>query len=381
MWIQDDGIMVEIQLMAYIVPMAIAMEVGIFFLYQYFKTRHAKLKLNRILLSYSTLVLLMVWGTLFLVLRRVLDVGDEQGDALFATGFIMVCSTPLGFLGFIATRDLSTIINVKLAKVLVVLSVIPMIVLVAAGTGSPWFLPSMSFTAGSALFLVYFQVKMIKLALGRLKGKLIQLFTGELIALSSLVFAANATFGFIPFISAETSFFTAVTILTAGFLLLFWAANDFPPFYEFEWRDSLTKLFIVDARDFSFLFARDFQSRGDNDRMDERDELFSGAISGIEGMIDSITGTSGKGVINKIEREGSIIFLERGTISDPPLLYILLASRDLNSMTAFLRDIRNMFETRFKDTLVQLHRSEPDKRKDLTGLFSSFGASLDQLVT
>lgn len=375
------SLLVEVQILAYLVPMTIAMQVGTYFFYQYHKAREARLKLNRVLLSYGTFTLLMVWGAFLLVIRRVLSLNDETGDMLFTVGFVLVCATPIGFMGFITIKDLSAIMHVGRARVLLATSIIPIIVLLVAGSKSPLFPPSIALTAVNAIYLVRFQVKMIKVALGKLRRKLVQLFTGEMVALTSLLFAANATFGFITFLPSELSFFIAVGQLTAGFLLLFVASIDFPPFYEFDWKLNLSRLYVVDARDYSFLFVHDFDTRAHADKVGERETLFSGAISGIEEMLSFVTGASGRGQIKKIEQGASTILVEHGSKEEIPILFILVVKKDLDSMATFLVNVRRQFEAYFSDILFHFDTMNlsGDGKGKMT-MFDSFEILVNNMV-
>nr|MDO8119049.1 hypothetical protein [Candidatus Sigynarchaeota archaeon] len=65
--ISQADVLVEAQLLFYIIPVIIGIELGIFFFMQYRRSKDASIKLNRILLSYGSFTLLMVLGALNLV--------------------------------------------------------------------------------------------------------------------------------------------------------------------------------------------------------------------------------------------------------------------------------------------------------------------------
>src|SRR5271157_1084167 len=298
---------VDIQLLLYLIPVTLGVQMAFYFYLQYNRARAAKVRLNRILISFGTFTLLIVFGALCLNIDRLFGPGNGADTLLRKLGYTLALLSPFGFMGFIAIPEFHRIINVKAAWILLALSTTPIIVLFVDGTHSPLFPPAIIFTALNAYYLVQFQVKMIRISLGSIRKKITLTFVGELIALSSLAFAVNVGLENAATGSIETTFFIGVGILTTGFLIMFIAANDFPPFLEFDWRSNLRRLVIFDETSNAILFTRDFESVPVSDeRTAARDEIFPGGIAGIEKLVATVTGDGSKN-ISRIDQEGSFI--------------------------------------------------------------------------
>ena len=377
---QIENLIEEVQFLAYFIPVMLGVELSVYFFIQYAKTRDTQLKLNRILLSYGTFTFLIIIGALIEVTVRLYFTQPDgtrtaTGELWFKIGFIMICLTPIGFLGFIAINDFKELMNLKVVRLLLVLSIIPIIVMFTIGTSPPWFPISIGFTAINAIYLIWFQVRMIQKTMGDVKIRFTRLLVGELIALSSLIFAMGVVFGEA---FKVLLFFIGVFVLTTGLLIMFIAANNFPKFYEFDWKFNLLRLFIIDATYNEFLYAHNFKKNADTETQDnERDDLFTGAISGIDDIISTITDSKTER-ISKIEQEDSYIILEYGGTEQFPIIYALLVEKDLASMNGFVNTVKRQFEAFFKDILYNIHEIEdPSKINQFLG---SFDITLSNLI-
>jgi hypothetical protein len=151
---------------------------------------------------------------------------------------------------------------------------------------------------------------------GTIKTKFKQFFVGELVSLTALGFAISVGFGLPPGIN-ELIYYMGVSVLATGFLILFLCAYEFPPFYEFEWKDNLLKLFIIDQKDNSFLYYCNLAElltqkpvKSDSSPLQsDSDKIFSGGLAGIENIISAITNTASD-KIDTIEQENTFILLE-----------------------------------------------------------------------
>ena len=376
----------EWQFLFYLIPVIFGIQLALYFFYQYYKIQDVKLQLNRVLLSYGSFILFTVLGAFFLVNTRLIEFDLYLEVILSKIGYVSVFFSPIGFMAFIInTKEFSKIIHLKISKILTILNLIPVIAgIIVPTTDSPIFRVSIIFMVINALNLIYIQLKLIKLSFGIIKTKLKQFFIGEILALIALIFAAQVLLNILPGVTTETSFFIGVALLTIGFLIIFSAVYDFPPFYEFEWKSNLLKLFIINQKTKSCLFYYNFSeyfSQNNNisekkseTNQSELDTLFSGGIIGIEEMISMITGTE-KEKINKIEQSDSFIFLEYGT--NPAYLnYVLLVRKDLNSYGPFLNFVKSQFESFFREILLNLD----DLKGNQELLFGSFNIIIKSMI-
>ena len=104
------------------------------------------------------------------------------------------------------------------------------------------------------------------------------------------------------------------------------------------------------------------------------DRIFSGGISGIETVVNSITDSKGE-KINRIQQEDSLILLEYGT--DPSFVtYALLIKKDMKSIYHFLKSLKRVFEVLFKEILLNL--DDLKENKDL--IFGSFDSIIKDFL-
>ncbi|MDD1777796.1 MAG: hypothetical protein LUQ65_06455 [Candidatus Helarchaeota archaeon] len=383
----------EIQVLFYLVPVIIAVQLAVYFFYQYRKLRDVNLKLNRILLSFGTFTLLLIFGALQINISRVLIEDPLLKEIIVRGGWCCALSSPFGFLYFINIKEFSELMNLKILKIFMILSLTPVVVvLVIPSTRNPIFYGSLFFTVLSAYYILSFQIKVIRRSIGLIRTKFIQFFLGELISLSSLGIAVPVGLGVFPsglpgIGLNEIIYFGGVLILFTGFIILFFSGYEFPPFYEFEYRENLSKLFIIDQKDNTGLFHCNMAElvaqvtpkkkkksvseapRGDSDK------IFSGGIVGIESVITAITGKTEK--IDKIKREDAFILLEYSTIA-PSITYVLVVKKDLSSLRHLLQSIKRMFELYYKDFLLNLDKFSEMKAQGR--LFEDFHTVIQNML-
>ncbi|MGV9198922.1 MAG: hypothetical protein ACOC44_13880 [Promethearchaeia archaeon] len=155
------------------------------------------------------------------------------------------------------------------------------------------------------------------------------------------------------YLDQDILFFFGASLLIIGFVLMFLAVYDFPPIYEFEFQDSLLKLFIINENNNLCLYNCQFKepSRGESEKEKELDKVFSGGIIGIDGIVSAITDTRDQ-KLNKIRLGDIFILLEKsGDSVKRPLIYALVVKKDLNSTHYALNEIKNQFENFYGEIL------------------------------
>ncbi len=368
----DVGIVEEFQFLFYLMPVTLGIQLAFYFWYQYWRIQDVNLKLNRILLSFGAFTLLIVTGALFINVQRLF--GGDATDVFYRIGWASALSSPIGFLGFIVIDEFSTIMNLKLVKVLMGLAFIPIIFVAIFGVG-PMFLGTILFSVLSAYYIIGVQIKLIRRSMGTIKRKFTQFITGEFLSLASLPFAVLVGVGVFESPVNEIVFYAGVSLLGIGFIILFISAHDFPPFYEFEWKDNLLRLFIIYQKDNSLLYYTNLREILDQKAsktadqteklQDEKDRIFSAGIAGIENVIAKITDTQ-QDRINKIRQLDSFILLEYGDAI--PVTYALTVKKDLASFQHLLNAFKQHFEDLYREIIGNLSdiKSSPEQ------LFGSF---------
>ncbi|MFX1569145.1 MAG: hypothetical protein ACFFCV_12345 [Promethearchaeota archaeon] len=376
----------EFQFLFYLIPVTIGIELVLYFYYQYFRIRDIKLKLNRVLLAFGTFVLFIIIGPLWIqISRNFLIEGSQLYEIISRIGWAFALLSTIGFSLFIIKKDFSQIINVKIVKILTILNFIPIIVLIfTPSTRSPIFLISIIFVVLNGINIIRFQVILIRKSVGKIKRKFILFLLGALVSFPALGFAIVVGIGVLPPIINEIFYFTGVIILLFGFIIISFSIYEFPPFYEFEWKENLLKLFIINQNTKEYIYYHDFKDKFEieNELIDSFDDisqhdrvkLHSSGIIGIEDIITTITDTKEE-KIDKIEQKDSVILLNYSSII-PYITYALIIRKDLLSLEHLLDSIKLQFEAFYREILLNLE----DLKGDQELLFKSFDIILKNIL-
>ncbi len=371
----------EIQFIAYLLPVMIGVQLAIYFFFQYQKTRDKNLPLNRILLAFGSFILFIILGPLLIQISRNFIENHILHEIVTRIGWFFSFFSTISVSFFIITKEFSTIINIKIARALMILNFVPIVILfLVPSLLSPFFISSIFFAILNGFYIIRFQIIMISKSVGSIKKKFKLFLFGTLISFFALIFAVFVGLGVLPSVINEIFYFTGICELGIGFIIISFSVYNFPPFYEFEWRNNLLKLFIIDQKNKNCLYSYDFieklKERNDQnqDLLYEFNKLFSKGILGIDTIIKTITDTKDKS-INKIEKGESHIFLEYG---QPPfsLTFVLIVKVDLISTHHLLKSIKSRFESFFKEILLNLNILNEESSQ----LFRSFDNIMNQIL-
>lgn len=365
----------EIQFLIYLIPVILGIQISISFFYRYRKLKDISLPLNRILLAFGSFIFFIVIGPLLIQISRNFIADGFLDDFIYRLGWGICFTSTLSVSFFIIKKEFSSIIDLKFAKILLVLNVTSIIILSLAKIPSPLFVVSILMVALNGFYIIRFMVLLIRRSVGKIKRKFKQFFLGAMISFPSLLFATIVGLQILnPFLN-QIVYFLGVSELVIGFIIMSFSVYEFPPFYEFEWRESLQKLFVIDMDNKECLFYHNFQNIEVSDTISENidmnmKQLFPRGIVGIENLLSTITDTQSVR-IEKIKKKNSYIFLEQGKKFEN-LTFILLLKRDLRSGNYFVKVIRNRFESFFKEILMNFEEIKVDQNR----IFSSF----DQII-
>ncbi|MFX1410955.1 MAG: hypothetical protein ACFFA6_11420 [Promethearchaeota archaeon] len=371
----------ELQFLAYLIPVIMGIQLAFYFFYQYRKIQDVNLPLNRVLLAFGSFILFMVLGPLFIQISRNFIEKGFLYELVYRIGWGLAFFSTIMVSLFIIKNEFSMIINLRVAKTLMILNIFPiLIVFLLPSLRSPIFIVSIFFVVLNGLYIVRFQLILINRSIGSIKKKFKLFLIGALISFIALIFAALVGLGVLPPFINEIVYFTGVGDLFIGFIIMYFSIYNFPPFYEFEWRENLIKLFIINQQNYSSLYSYNFIQDVDKNikithsLSNDRDGLFSKGIMGIESIITIITGIKDE-KINKIKQGEFYMFLEYGN-NPSYITYVLVVRKDLISAHHLLKSIRLQFESFFKDFLLNLDmmRKEHDK------LFESFDNIINRIL-
>ncbi|MBY8988978.1 MAG: hypothetical protein KGD61_11035 [Candidatus Lokiarchaeota archaeon] len=337
-------------------------------------------------MSFGTFIFFIIFGAFISQIARIFISDSSLEEIVRKTGWSLAFFSPIGFELFILTKDFGKIVNLKIVVILMILNLLAItIAVLTPTTRSIAFFVAILIVILNGGNLLRFEVLLVKNSYGKIKKKLRLFLIGTITSLISLVFAITVGLGVLdaPFLEL-VMYYIGVSILIIGFLIIFFSAYDFPPFYEFEWRENLSKLIIINPATNASLFYYDFtelfnlsedKNKSSEFRGDKNQEkLISGGIIGIDSVISGITGTKHER-IDKIEKEDSQILLEYG-IEPTNLIYAMIIKKDVVSLRHLLRNIRIQFESFYREILRNLDSSS--KNQDL--LFGSFDLILENII-
>jgi hypothetical protein len=371
-------IAVEGQFLFYYIAVLLGIQIAIYCFYYYYKTRDINLKLNKVLLSIGAFTLLTIFGALFLMIVRLFDLDPLLELVLYRSGFVFVFLAPIGFMYFLVSEELTQILNINTSRILMILNLIPIVTVIILPTDNLVFRISVVFVVLDALYVILVQLRLIKISVGNIRKRLLQFFTGEVLALSALVFAANVSFNYLP-ISTEISFFIGTGLLVSGLAIIFLSSYEFPPFLEFEWVDNLLKFFVINQENSSILYNYDFSELLVDEALKEDiKQYFSGGLMGLDNIISTITYTKGER-LKQIKHGDALILLEYTSEFPIPIIYALVVRRELNTYKYIMRNFKNQFESFFDTVLINLDRMGLGQGENQ--LFKSFDMIIENIVS
>ncbi len=339
----------------------IGYQISIYFFYQYFKYKNEKLYLNKILISYSLFFGFVLTGVLFRNINEFYIEGFLLSEVfLKITNCLFVLSITM-FLYFISSKSFNDIINSKLTKILCFVNFIPFVSILILPSDSLILYLSLVFFIIGILYMLFVQLRLIKLSTGKIKIKIIFIFIGELF-LGGMMFIGGELSRRILLRQLEDVFFIiTIPISIISLMIIFFGVFRFPAFLEFEWKKNLLSVFIVNQRNFNILYNFDFtivlhenvKLLNSQENLIKNKIFFSRGIFGINDIISGITRLD-EGKIEKIRQGDIIILLNQG---DEPLsfiVYCLLVNKELLSHEFFLKTIKNQFQDIYRNILLNI---------------------------
>jgi len=351
----------EFYLPAKFLAIIIGYQISIYFFYQYFKYKNEKLYLNKVLISYSLFFGFGLTGLLFRNINEFYIEGFLLSEVfLKITNCLFVLSITM-FLYFTSSKSFNDIINSKLTKILCFANFIPFVSILILPSDSLILYLSLVFFIIGILYMLFVQLRLIKLSTGKIKIKIIFIFIGELF-LGSMMFIGGELSRRILLRQLEDVFFIiTIPLSIISLMIILLGVFRFPAFLEFEWKKNLLNVFIVNQRNFNILYNFDFtivlhenvKLLNSQENLIKNKIFFSRGIFGINDIISGITRLD-EGKIEKIRQGDIIILLNQG---DKPLsfiVYCLLVNKELVSHEFFLKTIKNQFQDIYRNILLNI---------------------------
>lgn len=346
-----------------------------FFLYKYAKIKGERLEFNNILLGYGILFASLISAIL---LRIISDFFLEENYGIGIPSkffYFIILLGCIGYLFIVSRTSFMDYIPPYFTEVLIILNILSVITLFFFEFGSLLFNISMLPLVSSLLYIIVIHFKLVRLASGAIKKRLLSIGVGLTMFIIALFLLREGEV--LIFYKKYEQFLLALSspIANFGLTLMFLGMYNFPAFLEFEWKNDLIKLYIIRKETLSELFSFDFTGYIDSSKYQEltlkddknRQKVLSKAIIGINSIFSTITGTDASKT-KKIKQADLMILLKYSNFGEFGLIFALIVNKETTSIDYFLRQIREEFHAQFKNILA-----DPEKIKGIeSDLFSSF---------
>ena len=368
----------EIYLIGVLFSIVIGYQLSAYFLFQYKRYKKEKLVYNKILLSYCITIFLTLTGFLLQVIIELYLKELLINQILQRISFIIFSFAVCYFLLSILSKPFADIINRSIVRFIIIYIIIAMISMLFINDYSLEFgIRALAAISGGA-YILFFQIKLIRLTTGNIKKSLILFTVGLMLALIGGTLSNKEIYTQL----GTGVFLISVFVILAGISIAFIGIYNFPAFLEFKWKENLQKLYVFEKEKFRILYTFDFKvSNNDINSSQEsyrnltEDDLISRGISGVEQVTTHIA-KSDEERIYKIKQGPSFILLEYG---DPPISHItfaLLAKKDMYSLRYILREIKNQFQEKYRYILNNLQIIEGNEAK----FFLNFNINLQSIL-
>jgi hypothetical protein len=180
----------------------------------------------------------------------------------------------------------------------------------------------------------------------------------------------------------DVFYFIGSYVVNLGLLIIFYGTFKFPGVLEFNWKDNLLKLYIVDARNLFEIYSYDFdRTRNlveypeDQSNNEDHNPINSIGVVGISDVFDEITKTY-ENRIKTIKYGKFSILLDYEEDPKSQFLFVLFVNQNMRSMQLFLKKVKNEFLTTYKSMLSNLELVDRFRET----IFSGFDILLQNIL-
>ncbi|TES96083.1 MAG: hypothetical protein E3J90_08675 [Promethearchaeota archaeon] len=339
----------EVYLPAMIFSIILDYQLAIYFLYLYRKHRKDKIGLNKFLLMFSNIFGIGATSYLFLVIGSFYIPDSYLAESFIRIGISLLQGGILVVLLILLSKPFLTLINSRVVKIASVLSGISVIYLLFFYVKSIGLFPSILIGFIGGGYFLYFQIKLVKLTSGTVHSRLLMTLIGEVIFLIGMLLGSGLSNIPVLFDVRDLFYFVGSYVVNIGLLTIIYGTFKFPGVLEFNWKNNLLKLYVIDARNLYELYSYDFnklrnltnepESRSNTEK---NNKIQSIGVVGISDVFDEITKTYQNRV--KIIKYGNFsILLEYERDSKSQFLFVLFVDKNMKSLQLFLKKVKSQF--------------------------------------
>jgi len=368
----------EVYLPAMIFSIILDYQLAIYFLYLYGKHRKEKIGLNKFLLAFSNLFGIGATSYLFLVIGSFYVHDSYLAELFIRIGVSLLQGGILVVLLILLSKPFLTLINSRVVKIVSVLSGISIIYLLFLYVKPIGLLPSMLIGLIGGAYFLYFQTKLVNLTSGTVHSRLLMTLIGEAIFLIGMFLGSGLPNISVLFEIRDIFYFVGSYVVNLGLLVIFYGTFKFPGVLEFNWKNNILKLYVIDTRNLYELYSYDFNKirnlAGDNNN-EKNKPINSIGVVGISDVFDEITKTYQNRV--KIIKYGNFtILLEYEKDPKSQFLFVLFVDKNMKSLQLFLNKVKTQFLKSYGGLLANF--DIVDKFRET--IFSGFDVVLQNIL-
>lgn len=366
-----------------IIELIIGYQISVYFLYQYYKVKDEKIGLNKLLLAYGLLYGLGLSGVIIRTFNSYYIEDVVLYNFFLYFTHIIIALAAISFLLIISSKSFQEIIKTSISRIVSVIAIIISVLIILIQIKLIQFIFIMISIIIGSLYMVFFHLNLIKHSKGKIRKRIILIFVGESFLISTILIGAEEIVALIFQQHISIIPLISIPIILISLMIIFLGVFKFPIFLEFNWKENLTKLFIIDRQSFNLIYTFDFTELIDRKEKSKIEPLnliknklfFSRGLIGINDIISSIT-YSDEEKIEKIRHGEFLILLKHGEEPFSFIIYALLIEKDMNSTRYFLKTIKNQFQELYRNILLNLDGLEEDEKN----IFSSFDIIIKNIL-
>ncbi len=347
----------EVYLPAMIFSIILDYQLAVYFFYLYGKHRKDKIGLNKFLLTFSNLFGIGATSYLFLVIGSFYIHDSYLAELFIRIGVSLLQGGILVVLLILLSKPFLTLINSRVVKIVSVFSGISIIYLLFLYVKSIGIFPSILIGLIGGGYFLYFQTKLVKLTSGTEHSRLLITLIGEVIFLTGMFIGSGLSNMPLLFDVRDIFYFVGSYVVNLGLLVILYGTFKFPGVLEFNWKNNLLKLYVIDAKNLFELYSYDFSKiriltdEPESHYNNEVDHpINSIGVVGISDVFDEITKTYQNRV--KIIKYGNFsILLEYEEDPKSQILFVLFVDKNMKSLQLFLKKVKTQFLSSYSGLL------------------------------
>jgi len=348
----------EVYLPAKIYSIILDYQITIYYLYLYRKHRKDKIGLNKFLLTFSNIFGVGATSYLFLVIGSFYIHDSFLAELFIRIGMSLLQGGIIVVLLILLSKSFLTLINSRVVKIAIVLSGINVTYLLFFYVESIGLFPSILIGFIGGGYFLYFQINLVKLTSGTVHSRLLMTLIGEVIFLIGMLLGSGLTNIPVLFGVRDFFYFVGSYVVNLGLLAIIYGTFKFPGVLEFNWKNNLLKLYVIDTRNLYELYSYDFnklrnltiEPKSRNKTL-KNNKIQSIGVVGISDVFDEITKTYQNRV--KIIKYGNFsILLEYEKDPKSQLLFVLFVDKNMKSLQLFLKKVKTQFLMSYKSLLI-----------------------------